>query len=111
VSVAARLAHLRRLLRRGTFTFDAAVHGADRVTVATTLFALLELHKRGEATWRQDEPFGEITIGAREAEEAGERGATGRRERGTSRATAGGKRSAAVARERDAAAAEQRSAA
>jgi segregation and condensation protein A len=62
VSVAARLAHLRRLLRRGSFTFEAAVRGADRVTVATTLFALLELHKRGEATWEQAEPFGEITI-------------------------------------------------
>jgi segregation and condensation protein A len=64
VSVAARLAHLRRLLRRGAFTFDEAVGGADRVTVATTLFALLELHKQGEATWSQREPFGEITINA-----------------------------------------------
>ena len=36
--------------------------GADRVTVAVTLFALLELYKQGEATWSQDEPFGEITI-------------------------------------------------
>jgi segregation and condensation protein A len=62
VSVAARLAHLRGLLRRGSFGFDEAVAGADRVTVAMTLFALLELHKRGEATWRQSRPFGEITI-------------------------------------------------
>jgi segregation and condensation protein A len=62
VSVAARLAHLRKLLRRGSFSFDDAVRDADRVTIATTLFALLELHKRGEATWTQAEPFGEITV-------------------------------------------------
>ncbi len=46
VSVAERLAHLRGLLRRGRFTFDEAVAGADRMTVAVTLFALLELYKR-----------------------------------------------------------------
>ena len=38
------------------------MRGADRVTVAVTLFALLELYKQGEATWEQPEPFGEITI-------------------------------------------------
>ena len=32
------------------------------MTVAVTLFALLELYKRGEAAWEQDEPFGPITI-------------------------------------------------
>jgi segregation and condensation protein A len=64
VSVADRLAHLRGLLARGNgrFSFDEAVQGADRVTVAVTLFALLELYKRGEAAWEQDEPFGPITI-------------------------------------------------
>jgi segregation and condensation protein A len=62
VSVAERLAHLRALLRRGRFTFDEAVAGADRVTVAVTLFALLELYKQGEVTWAQSVPFGEITI-------------------------------------------------
>jgi segregation and condensation protein A len=64
VSVADRLAHLRDLLRRrrGRFSFDEAVEGADRVTVAVTLFALLELYKGGEAAWEQDEPFGPITI-------------------------------------------------
>jgi segregation and condensation protein A len=72
VSVAARLAHLRKLLRRGSFSFDEAVRGADRVTVATTLFALLELHKQGEAVWAQPEPFGEITVSGR-AEPAAER--------------------------------------
>jgi segregation and condensation protein A len=65
VSVAERLSHLRALLRRGACSFDEAVRGADRVTVAVTLFALLELYKQGEATWRQDEPFGDIAISAK----------------------------------------------
>lgn len=65
VSVAERLAHVRALLRRGSFSFDEAVARADRVTVAVTLFALLELHKQGELIWVQDEPFGEITVRAR----------------------------------------------
>ena len=34
------------------------------MTVAVTLFALLELYKQGEATWIQGEPFGEITVEA-----------------------------------------------
>jgi segregation and condensation protein A len=62
VSLADRLAVLRRLLRRGAFSFDDAVRDADRMTVAVTVFALLELYKRGEAEWQQDEPFGEITV-------------------------------------------------
>jgi segregation and condensation protein A len=62
VSVGERLAHLRTLLSRGRFTFDDAVARSDRVTVAVTLFALLELYKQGELTWSQGEPFGEITI-------------------------------------------------
>jgi segregation and condensation protein A len=64
VTVAERLAHLRALLRAGQCSFDDAVRGADRVTVAVTLFALLELYKQGEITWRQDEPFGDIAITA-----------------------------------------------
>ena len=48
--------------------FDEAVRGADRVTVGMTLFALLELYKQGEATWAQDEPFGEIEVRARRGE-------------------------------------------
>jgi segregation and condensation protein A len=62
VTVAERLVHLRKLLRRGSFTFSEAVARSDRVTVAVTLYALLELYKQGEATWTQDEPFAEITI-------------------------------------------------
>ena len=70
VTVAERLAYLRGLLRRGAFSFDEAVRGADRMTVAVTLFALLELYKRGEADWRQPESFGEVTIEAVAAQPA-----------------------------------------
>ncbi|HWH10326.1 MAG TPA: segregation/condensation protein A [Solirubrobacteraceae bacterium] len=63
VTVGERLLHLRDLLRRvSALDFDDAVRGADRMTVAMTVFALLELYKRGEATWTQDEPFSQITI-------------------------------------------------
>jgi segregation and condensation protein A len=64
VSIGERLTHLRELLRRGSFSFEEAVRGADRMTVAVTLFALLELYKRGEASWEQDECFGEIAVSA-----------------------------------------------
>ena len=65
VTVEARLAHLRSLIsRRGKFLFDEAVRGADRVTEAVTLFALLELYKAGEAEWEQDAPFAPITVRA-----------------------------------------------
>jgi segregation and condensation protein A len=62
VSVAERLSHLRALLRRGSFTFSEAVDKADRITVAVTLFALLELYKQGELTWTQEQPFAEVRI-------------------------------------------------
>ena len=81
VTVAERLAHLRALLRRGSFSFDEAVRAADRVTVAVTLFALLELYKQGEATWTQDEPFGEITVEPRPHSAAGRCRARPRRHR------------------------------
>ena len=64
VTVGERLAHLRALLRRGRFSFDQAVEGADRMTVAVTIYALLELYKRGEAEWEQEEPFGPIAVAA-----------------------------------------------
>jgi segregation and condensation protein A len=60
VTVAERLTHLRALLAHGACTFSEAVRGADRVTVAVTLFGLLELYKQGEATWTQAEAFAEI---------------------------------------------------
>ena len=63
VSLEARLAHLRELLSgRGRFSFEDAVAGADRMTQAVTLFALLELYKAGEASWEQSEPFAPITV-------------------------------------------------
>jgi segregation and condensation protein A len=45
------------------------------MTVAVTLYALLELYKRGEASWEQPEPFGEITVAAGAAPVAAERAA------------------------------------
>ena len=34
------------------------------MTVAVTLFSLLELYKQGELTWSQEQPFGEIQVPA-----------------------------------------------
>jgi segregation and condensation protein A len=63
VSIEERLRHLRGLLSRDSrFSFDKAVAGADRLTEAVTLFALLELYKAGEASWEQPAPFGPITV-------------------------------------------------
>jgi len=63
VTVAERVAHLRALLRGAVaVNFEEAVADADRMTVAVTVWALLELHKQGEASWEQREPFGEITV-------------------------------------------------
>ena len=65
VSIEQRLSHLRSLLGRlGSFAFDDAVRGTDRLTEAVTLFALLELYKAGEASWEQPEAFGPITVTA-----------------------------------------------
>jgi segregation and condensation protein A len=64
ITVGERLAHLRALLRRGVFSLEDAVRDADRMTVAVTVFALLELYKLGEVDWRQPESFGEVSIHA-----------------------------------------------
>jgi segregation and condensation protein A len=64
ITLAERLSHLRELLRHGRFSLDEAVRGADRMTVAVTLFALLELYKLGEADWEQEENFGEVCVHA-----------------------------------------------
>ena len=78
VTLHQRLEHLRALLRRGSFSFEEAVRGADRVTVAMTVFALLELYKRGEARWEQHENFGEIAVmPAAGRDHAGERASAG----------------------------------
>jgi segregation and condensation protein A len=47
-----------------TLDFDDAFGGEDRFTQAVTLFALLELYRRGEATWTQNETFGRIEVHA-----------------------------------------------
>ena len=66
VSIERRLGVLRELLRRGpAFDFDEAFGSEDRLTQAVTIFALLEMHKRGEATWEQDETFGPIRVTSR----------------------------------------------
>jgi segregation and condensation protein A len=65
VSLERRLAVLRELLgRRSAFDFDELFADEDRLTQAVTLFALLEMHKRGEATWTQKDTFGPITVEA-----------------------------------------------
>jgi segregation and condensation protein A len=65
VSLQRRLGVLRdALTKRGKLDFDEAFGGEDRFTQAVTLFALLELHRRGEATWTQKETFGRIEVHA-----------------------------------------------
>ena len=64
VSLERRLRVLRDLLSGGSFDFDEAVAGEDRLTQAVTLFALLELYRRGEAEWDQPEHFGPIRVSA-----------------------------------------------
>jgi segregation and condensation protein A len=63
VSLQRRLTVLRDLLREDkALDFDQAFGREDRFTQAVTLFALLELHRRGEATWTQKETFGPIEV-------------------------------------------------
>ena len=65
VSLQRRLGVVRDLLRsRKTLDFDDAFGSEDRFTQAVTLFALLELHRRGEATWTQKDTFGRIEVHA-----------------------------------------------
>ena len=63
VSVQKRLGVLRDLLgKRQAIDFDETFGKEDRFTQAVTLFALLEMHRRGEATWSQKETFGRIEV-------------------------------------------------
>ena len=63
VSLERRLRALRdALLRHPDFDFDEEFGGADRLTQAVTLFALLELYRKGEVTWEQSECFGPIRV-------------------------------------------------
>ncbi len=72
VSLERRLRALRdALAHRSSFDFDEQFGGEDRLTQAVTLFALLELYRKGEVTWEQSEPFGPIEIRKRKEAEAG----------------------------------------
>jgi segregation and condensation protein A len=63
VSLERRLRVLRDALsQRSSFDFDEQFGGEDRLTQAVTLFALLELYRKGEVTWEQSKPFGPIEI-------------------------------------------------
>jgi segregation and condensation protein A len=63
VSLQRRLTVLRDVLNKGKpIDFDEVFGGEDRFTQAVTLFALLELHRRGEATWTQKKTFGPIEV-------------------------------------------------
>jgi segregation and condensation protein A len=64
VSLQRRLTVVRELLAKGTLDFDDAFGREDRFTQAVTLFALLELYRRGEATWTQKDTFGPIEVRA-----------------------------------------------
>ena len=63
VSLERRLRALRdALARRPSFDFDEQFGGEDRLTQAVTLFALLELYRKGEVTWEQSKPLGPIEV-------------------------------------------------
>ncbi len=63
VSLERRLRALRdALARRSSIDFDEQFGGEDRLTQAVTLFALLELYRKGEVTWEQRQPFGPIEM-------------------------------------------------
>jgi segregation and condensation protein A len=63
VSLERRLRAVRdALLRRSGFDFDEEFGGEDRLTQAVTVFALLELYRKGEVTWEQGECFGPIKV-------------------------------------------------
>lgn len=63
VSLERRLRALRDALgRRRDFDFDDEFGGEDRLTQAVTLFAMLELYRKGEVTWEQSECFGPIRV-------------------------------------------------
>lgn len=65
VSLERRLRALRDALgRRTNFDFDEEFGKEDRLTQAVTVFALLELYRKGEVTWEQSEPFGPIQVKA-----------------------------------------------
>jgi segregation and condensation protein A len=63
VSLERRLRAVRDvLLARKDFDFDEEFGGEDRLTQAVTVFAMLELYRKGEVTWEQSECFGPIRV-------------------------------------------------
>jgi segregation and condensation protein A len=63
VSLERRMRALRDALgRRAAFDFDEEFGGEDRLTQAVTIFALLELYRKGEVTWEQSETLGPIRV-------------------------------------------------
>ncbi|MGN6588591.1 MAG: segregation and condensation protein A [Solirubrobacterales bacterium] len=63
VSLERRLRAVRDvLLRRSDFDFDEEFGKEDRLTQAVTVFAMLELYRKGEVTWEQGECFGPIRV-------------------------------------------------
>jgi len=63
VSLERRLRAVRdALLRRSDFDFDEEFGGEDRLIQAVTVFAMLELYRKGEVTWEQSECFGPIRV-------------------------------------------------
>jgi segregation and condensation protein A len=63
VSLERRLRALRDALAgKASIDFDDQFGGEDCLTQAVTLFALLELYRKGEVTWKQGKPLGPIEI-------------------------------------------------
>lgn len=63
VSLQRRLRVLRdALLRRAEFDFDDEFGKEDRLTQAVTIFAMLELYRKGEVTWEQESCLGPIRV-------------------------------------------------
>ena len=60
VSLQRRLRVLRDALLRPapSFDFDEEFGDEDRLTQAVTIFALLDLYRKGEITWEQNHTFG-----------------------------------------------------
>ena len=69
VSLERRLRALRDALAgRPSIDFDDQFGGEDRLTQAVTLFALLELYRKGEVTWKQASRSGRSRSGRVEAQ-------------------------------------------
>lgn len=63
VSLERRMRALRDALSgRTEIDFDEAFGKEDRLTQAVTIFAILEMYRKGEVTWKQEQAFGPIAI-------------------------------------------------